>query len=84
MPCMSRADRLLSLCLRLWHPALHDHEHVGANAGYWTWGLDALAPILLFPLLWWFSGGGWLALVATPTVFFGMMCELAHPSILAW
>ncbi|KAK9841018.1 hypothetical protein WJX81_006052 [Elliptochloris bilobata] len=43
-----------------------------------------LAPLPMFPLLWWLSGGGWLALLATPAVVFGILCDELRFSFLAW
>ena len=53
--------------------------------GRCTRGVGALlAPMPLFPLLWWLSSGGWLALLATPAVLFGMLCNEGPLSFLAW
>lgn len=53
-----------------------------ALPGFWL--RDAYVAAQLFPLLWWVSGGGWLALAATPAVLFGMLCHLAPHSFLTW
>ena len=53
-----------------------------ALPGVWLRG--AYVAALLFPFLWWFSGGGWLALGATAAVLFGMLCDREVEFFLAW
>ena len=47
-------------------------------------GLPSLRSVPLFPLLCWLGGGGWLALLAPPAVFFGALCNVLDPAVIGW